>query len=383
MIKDEFRLKPEWQPDNAGSEFACSVMPGITARDDCVADVSPTPSTAGHPLRKLNAKDYVDGVLKGDRVKLSRAITIIESNSPKHFDLEQEIIQNVLPHTGEAIRVGITGYPGAGKSTFIESLGTYLCEKGSKVAVLAIDPSSTVSKGSILGDKTRMENLSRDKNAFIRSSPSGGSLGGVTRKSRETMLLCEAAGYDVILVETVGVGQSETTVRSMVDFFLVIVITGAGDDLQGIKKGVIELADTIVVSKADGDNKLKAMATRADYNQILHYLRPATEGWNSKALTCSSLTGEGIEDIWNTILNFKNNTELSGVHNKRRQEQTLEWVRSMVEEYVHNRVARNNALAESSHTIEKQVLKGEITPTVAVQHIISKMEDLIFKGNTC
>ncbi|MCD7877680.1 MAG: methylmalonyl Co-A mutase-associated GTPase MeaB, partial [Cloacibacillus porcorum] len=274
-------LRPDWQPEDAGAEFACSVMPGVAlASGHNAAARGAAPAKA---RTALTAEDYAQGILAGDRVILSRAITVIESNAPKHFELGQEIIQKILPHSGKAMRVGITGVPGAGKSTFIEAFGTYLCGEGLKVAVLAVDPSSSISKGSILGDKTRMENLAREKNAFIRPSPSGGSLGGVTRKSRETMLLCEAAGYDAVLVETVGVGQSETMVRSMVDYFLVVVITGAGDDLQGIKKGIIELADSILVNKADGDNKMKAMMARADYVQILHYLRPATEGWKTKA----------------------------------------------------------------------------------------------------
>ena len=245
------RTAPEWRPEGAGTEFACSVMSGVKAR------AVPREYTGAPAARPATAEDYARGITAGDRVTLARAITVIESNAPKHFELGQEIIRLVLPRTGRAMRVGITGIPGAGKSTFIEALGTRLCGEGHKVAVLAVDPSSSLTKGSILGDKTRMEKLAREKNAFIRPSPSGGSLGGVTRKSRETMLLCEAAGYDTILVETVGVGQSETAVRSMVDFFLVVVITGAGDELQGIKKGIIELADAILVNKADGGNKLR------------------------------------------------------------------------------------------------------------------------------
>jgi len=236
---------------------------------------------------------------------LARAITLIESNSPKHMELAQAVLQRILPYSGNSIRVGITGVPGAGKSTFIEAVGCSLCQKGHKLAVLAVDPSSSITRGSILGDKTRMENLSREKNAFIRPSPSGGTLGGVTRKSRETLLLCEAAGYDIILVETVGVGQSEITVRSMVDFFLLVVLTGAGDELQGMKKGVMEIADAILVNKADGDNKQKAEMVKVDYDRMLHYLRPATEGWQTKAYTCSAITGAGIPELWQVIHTFR------------------------------------------------------------------------------
>ncbi|MDD7648994.1 methylmalonyl Co-A mutase-associated GTPase MeaB [Cloacibacillus porcorum] len=371
-------LRPDWQPEDAGAEFACSVMPGVPlASGHNAAARSAAPAKA---RTALTAKDYAQGILAGDRVMLSRAITVIESNAPKHFELGQEIIQKILPHSGKAMRVGITGVPGAGKSTFIEAFGTYLCGEGLKVAVLAVDPSSSLSKGSILGDKTRMENLAREKNAFIRPSPSGGSLGGVTRKSRETMLLCEAAGYDAVLVETVGVGQSETMVRSMVDYFLVVVITGAGDDLQGIKKGIIELADSILVNKADGDNKMKAMMARADYDQILHYLRPATEGWKTKAYTCSSITGEGIADMWGVIKDFRDNVIASGVFSKRRKEQTIEWVRAMTAEYLQNKIAQNAELTKCREDIERKVIEGAITPTVAAKAVIGSMERLLFTG---
>ncbi len=371
-------LRPDWQPEDAGAEFACSVMPGVPLASDHNAAVrSAAPAKA---RTALTAEDYAQGILAGDRVMLSRAITVIESNAPKHFELGQEIIQKILPHSGKAMRVGITGVPGAGKSTFIEAFGTYLCGEGLKVAVLAVDPSSSLSKGSILGDKTRMENLAREKNAFIRPSPSGGSLGGVTRKSRETMLLCEAAGYDAVLVETVGVGQSETMVRSMVDYFLVAVITGAGDDLQGIKKGIIELADSILVNKADGDNKMKAMMARADYDQILHYLRPATEGWKTKAYTCSSITGEGIADMWGVIKDFRDNVIASGIFSKRRKEQTIEWVRAMTAEYLQNKIAQNAELTKCREDIERKVIEGAITPTVAAKAVIGSMERLLFTG---
>ena len=368
--------KPEWTPENAGSEFAGRVMPGVAGAAE---------GAGGHKVhrrpvraRRLSLDDYEKGVLGGDRVILSRAITLVESNNPDHFNDAQELIQRILPHTGRAIRVGITGIPGAGKSTFIEALGCTLTEQGKKVAVLAVDPSSTISGGSILGDKTRMEQLARDPRAFIRPSPSGGTLGGVTRKSRETMLLCEAAGYDVILVETVGVGQSEITVRSMVDFFLLLVVTGAGDDLQGIKKGVIELSDAILVNKADGDNKMRARATRADYNQILHYLRPASEGWTPRAYVCSSLTGEGIEEIWGVISEFKEQVTKSGLFQRRRNGQTLEWVDAMADEYVQSRITRDPGIKACRALIREQVLRGELTATRAAEALIGAIEKHLF-----
>lgn len=367
--------KPKWTPEDAGTQFACRVMTGVEGEKDgaCLHETK-----ASHLKRKLTLDDYEVGVLQSDRMILSRAITLIESNAPHHFEIAQELVQRILPYTGKAIRVGITGVPGAGKSTFIETLGCILCRSGKKVAVLAVDPSSSVSGGSILGDKTRMENLSREPHAFIRPSPSSGTLGGVTRKSRETMLLCEAAGYDVLLVETVGVGQGETTVRSMVDFFLVLVLTGAGDDLQGIKKGVIELADAIVINKADGENKQRANVARADYNQILHYLRPATEGWATRAYICSSITGDGIGDIWNVVLDFRKRMQESGIFQSRRKQQILKWIDSMVEDHLRNRIAQNPAISETGRKLKQLVLKGEISPVIAAQSLIEIMEKTLF-----
>jgi LAO/AO transport system kinase len=295
-------------------------MGGVDDAHDGLTASPTIPKAAVFKRRSLTLDDYVKGISAGDRMILSRAITLVESNAPAHFEMAQLVMREVLHKTGNSVRVGITGVPGAGKSTFIESLGCDLCKKGHNVAVLAVDPSSSVSRGSILGDKTRMENLAKQPNAFIRPSPSGGTLGGLTRKSRETLLLCEAAGYDVILVETVGVGQSETTVRSMVDFFLLIVITGAGDELQGMKKGVMELADAVLVNKADGGNELKAQGTRVEYDRILHYLRPATEGWVTHAHTCSSTTGKGINEIWGVIMKFMETVKESGIFAERRKQ---------------------------------------------------------------
>jgi len=366
--------KPEWTPENAGGEFASSVLSGVN-EDDIKRNA---PSAVKKP--QLSAKEYAEGILAGDRGVLSRAITIIESNAPKHFDLGQEIIRLILPATGKSVRIGITGVPGAGKSTTIETLGNFLCDGGRKVAVLAVDPSSAVSRGSILGDKTRMENLAKRKAAFIRPSPSGGTLGGVTRKSRETILLCEAAGFDTILVETVGVGQSEITVRSMVDFFLVLVITGAGDELQGIKKGIIEIADSVLINKADGDNKRRALAAKAEYNQVLHYLRPATEGWITQAYTCSALTGEGIEDMWNVIMEFIEVTKVSGIFDSRRSSQTINWVKQMAEEYIKDKVFGNIAVKEAMGNMAPLIENGSISPSIALKQLIDEMERRIFRA---
>lgn len=359
--------KPEWVPDNAGEGFATKVMEGVAGGHDGMSyTATVTRVTPPRIARKqLTVEDYFNGIMDSDRTVIARAITLIESNAPRHFDQAQELLRRLLPYTGKAIRVGITGVPGAGKSTFIEALGMYLCNSGQRVAVLAVDPSSTVTKGSILGDKTRMENLSRMKNAFIRPSPSGGMLGGVARKSRETMLLCEAAGFDVLLVETVGVGQSEVTVRSMVDFFLLVLITGAGDELQGMKKGVIELCDAILVNKADGDNEIKALTARADYNKMLHYLRPATEGWTPQAYTCSALYNQGISELWNVIRDFEETTKASGVFDERRKNQTVDWVFTMVMEQLKSRFLGHEGVKELIPRIKKELVEGILSPTSA------------------
>lgn len=367
--------KPSWVPKEDDNKFACRVMRGVEGGHDGMSEnqgaVKPISMPAYVKRKKMTVDDYVEGVLAGNRMVLSRAITLVESNAAAHFAMAQQVIQKLLPHTGKSARVGITGVPGAGKSTFIEALGTKLCKEGHKVAVLAVDPSSTVTKGSILGDKTRMEQLARQPNAFIRPSPSGGTLGGLTRKSRETLLLCEAAGYDTILVETVGVGQSETTVRSMVDFFLLVVLTGAGDELQGMKKGVMELADAIVVNKADGDNKQKAKVTRAEYERILYFIRQATEHWTTHAYTCSAYTGEGIMPLWTDVIEkFMKQGWENGVLAERRKQQTLSWVYSMVEEHLHNLFYRAPEIISCKGTIEDDVITGKLSATMAVQKLI-------------
>jgi LAO/AO transport system kinase len=315
-----------------------------------------------HDIPKLTA-----GILAGDRAALAQGITLVESRAAKHRAPARELMQAILPQTGGALRVGLTGTPGAGKSTFIEALGVMLCDQGKKVAVLAVDPSSSRSGGSILGDKTRMEDLSRHDNAFIRPSPSGTSLGGVAARTREALLLCEAAGYDVILVETVGVGQSETAVRTMTDFFLLLQISGGGDELQGIKKGVIELADAIVVNKADGDNKLRAKLAKVEYTKVLHFLHPFTPGWKPKALMCSALTGEGIVEVWNLIEGFRDQLNESGVFHSRRREQNVDWFDSLLKAAVMDRFkAEHGDLIQS---MQAAVKEGRLPVSVALDKL--------------
>lgn len=324
--------------------------------------------TARRP--EISVADLAEGVLSGDRGRLARAITLVESNAPEHFQQGQELLKRLLPHTGGSVRVGITGVPGAGKSTFIETLGAELTGRGHQVAVTAVDPSSSRSGGSILGDKTRMERLAVNGHAFIRPSPSGGTLGGVSRKTRETILLFEAAGYDVVLVETIGVGQSEITVRSMVDFFLLVLVTGAGDELQGLKRGVMELADAVLVNKADGDNRQAAELTRAEYQQALHYLRPATEGWTTRAITASALTGTGVVEFWRMIETFVSTTSDSGVFQQRRRHQERDWMHALLSQQLRERFLAHQTVGDRLPQLEASVMAGEITATAAARELL-------------
>ena len=313
---------------------------------------------------------YADGVLARNNRALAKTITLIESSLPAHHKLAQSILNRLASYAGKAVRIGITGVPGVGKSTFVESFGMYLIEKGYRVAVLAIDPSSTRTGGSILADKTRMEKLAVDEKAFIRPSPSGGTLGGVARKTREAIIPCEAAGYDVIIVETVGVGQSETTVASMVDFFLVLMIAGAGDVLQGIKKGVLEIADTLVINKADGDNLQKAKMAKKEYETAFHLLRPISASWQPPVLTCSALESTGLGEIWDIILKHREKLTKTGEFQLKRKDQSVSWMRSLLEEGLKNRFYQNKNIKKMLPQITKDVEKGMITPTSAAHKLL-------------
>jgi len=317
-------------------------------------------------------REYVRGVLSGDRRMLAKTITLVESALPAHQQLARAIIDQLLPHAGRAVRLGITGVPGVGKSTFIESLGSLLVEDGRQVAVLAVDPSSQRSGGSIMADKTRMEKLSTRERAFIRPSPSGGTLGGVARKTRETMIVCEAAGYDVMIVETVGVGQSETTVASMVDFFLVLMLAGAGDEIQGIKKGVLELADAIAVNKADGDNLEKAERARQQYEMALHYLRPSSPSWIPPVLKCSSLEENmtGIRRLWQTVLDHRERLDASGELAAKRKAQALEWMWSLIMEGLKDRFYGHPKVKRKLPQVINEVKNGRIGPTAAAAELL-------------
>jgi LAO/AO transport system kinase len=321
----------------------------------------------------MNIKDpqiYIDGVRAQDRRVLSKTITLIESSLPAHRELARAVLDALLPYSGKAVRLGITGVPGVGKSTFIESLGGALVKKGHRLAVLAVDPSSSRSGGSVMADKTRMEKLALEKNAFIRPSPSGGTLGGVARKTRETMLVCEAAGFDVIIVETVGVGQSESAVASMVDFFLVLMLAGAGDELQGIKRGVLELADALAINKADGDNAEKAEKAAKIYASALNILQPPTPSWAPPVLTCSALEMSGIDKIWQTVVDHREKMSHSGELNQKRREQALDWMWNLVREGLQERFYQHPEVKKCLPLIARSVEKGETTPTIAATKLL-------------
>jgi LAO/AO transport system kinase len=308
-------------------------------------------------------------VRDGDRASLARAITLIESKRVDHRKQAHTLVQELLPLTGKAVRVGITGAPGVGKSTTIDALGTWLTGSGSKVSVLAVDPSSTRTGGSILGDKTRMARLAVDDNAFIRPSPSSGTLGGVAAKTRETMLLCEAAGFDVVLVETVGIGQSETAVADMTDFFLALMLPGAGDELQGIKKGLVELADMIAVNKADGDNVQRAKAAAAEYRAALHILTPRSPNWTPPVVTYSALTGSGVAEFWSKILEHRERMTGTGELAQVRREQQVKWMWSMLDQRVYERLHTDAGLRARLPKIEARVAEGKLSAAMAVEEI--------------
>jgi LAO/AO transport system kinase len=317
-----------------------------------------------------SAAEYAAGVLSGDRAKLARAITLIESRNPDHQKMAQEMLVELLPRTGNSLRIGISGLPGAGKSTFIEAFGTMLTGLGHKVAVLAVDPTSSRTGGSILGDKTRMARLSTDDNAFIRPSPTGGTLGGVARATREAILVCEAGGFDVILVETVGVGQSEITVSEMVDFFLVLMIAGGGDELQGIKKGVLEIADMIAITKADGDNETRAKITASDYQHAMRIVTPTSPTWVAPVVTVSSVQNRGLDTLWEHIQNHRKLLTASGEREGKRRAQMLRWMWAMVEDRVMSTLRSKPEVKNLVPNLEKDIGAGKLTPALAVERIL-------------
>ena len=367
MSEDGHCRSPEWHPKGADKKvYAGEVVKVVDSSGGSFA-----PKRFKRPRRKgYDSQEILAGLQAGDRTLLARGITCVESEERTHREIAKSLLALSLPHSGKSIRVGITGVPGAGKSQFIECLGKQLCEEGYRVAVLAVDPSSTVTGGSILGDKTRMEDLSRDLRAFIRPSPSSCTLGGVAAKTRESIVLCEAAGYDVVLVETVGVGQSEVAVRSMVDFFLLVQIAGAGDDLQGIKKGVVEMADAIVVNKADGDNVNRARLATVEYSRVLHYLHPFTEGWTPRALSCSALEGTGVGDVWDTVVEFCDKLKSEDRFDSIRAEQSVKWLRSLLEARLLEAFYSDDKNATKLASLEKDVSNKSIAVVEALDQLM-------------
>lgn len=358
------------EKDKDNLESALKVNDGVNQPDQ----INPAALERLRQSRQVNltASDYVNGIIKGNRVILSKSITLIESTIPTHQHMAQEVIEGCLPHSGKSLRIGITGVPGVGKSTFIEALGKHVTGSGHKLAVLAIDPSSTRTKGSILGDKTRMEELSADTNAFIRPSPSAGSLGGVARKTKESIILCEAAGFDVIFVETVGVGQSETAVHSMVDFFLLLMLSGAGDELQGIKRGIMEMADAIFINKADGDNRHRANQAKLEYQNALHLFPLPASGWKPVVGTCSALSKEGIAEVWKVITDFEKQTKESGFFNRQRLEQKNHIMHAAIEDLLLNDFFSQKSVKQMLPIVESELLSDKMSAYVAAQKLFSE-----------
>ncbi|ACN16325.1 ArgK [Desulforapulum autotrophicum HRM2] len=322
-------------------------------------------------VKELDPQYLANGVLKGERRGIAKAITLVESSLEAHRRLAARMMEKLLPHTGKAVRLGITGVPGVGKSTFVENLGLFLVEKGLRVAVLAVDPSSSRSGGSILGDKTRMEQLAAHPSTFIRPSPSGRTLGGVAAKTRETLLVCEAAGFDVVLVETVGVGQSETSVATMVDFFLALMITGAGDELQGIKKGVLEVADAIAINKCDGDNVERAEKARLEFEIAMHIVTPESPSWRPPVLTCSSILKNGTQQVWETVLEHRRIMTQTGEFSLRRRRQALSWMWTLIDEGLKARFHQNSTIAGKIPEISAKVEQELISPSAAAEALLS------------
>jgi LAO/AO transport system kinase len=324
-----------------------------------------------HLRRKQpSAQELIEGIIAGDKTALSRAITLVESTNSEHLEKATAIIQACLPHANKSFRIGITGVPGVGKSTFIEAFGKHLTSIGKKVAVLAVDPSSTISHGSILGDKTRMEELVKDENAFIRPSASGETLGGVARKTRETIILCEAAGFDTIIIETVGVGQSETAVHSMVDFFLLLKISGTGDELQGIKRGIMEMADAIVINKADGDNINKAKLAKTEFNRALHLFPAKKSGWIPSATTCSSYTKEGIPEVWKTLSEYQSLMQKNKYFEQKRHDQNQFWMLETINEQLQSNFYNHPEISKLLEENKKAVQNDEISPFAAAMNLL-------------
>lgn len=336
-----------------------------------VSDASAAEPAAVRRRPRLSLNEYVDGVLAGNRVVLAQAITLVESRLDADTQLAHQLLEELLPHTGRSRRVGITGVPGAGKSTFIDTLGLHLIrDRGQRLAVLSVDPSSPVSQGSILGDKTRMEKLSLEERAFIRPSPARGHLGGVARSTRETILLCEAAGFENVLVETVGVGQSETAVRSMTDCFVLLMIAGAGDELQGIKRGIIEMVDLMAINKADGDNRARAERARAEYAGALHLLARPADGWTAPVVTCSALTGDGLPQLWDLVLQHHAALESNGWLERRRRQQALDWMRELVIFGLEEQFRRSPLVERNLASIQNAVVDGRLSPFSAARRLL-------------